>query len=122
MVSLGAINAPHQGLLINMMCHSLCTPWLSTGPAGQARYSQLSNLQAHGTAISLRRLALPGDFTGWTPRAPRGDGGSTPILSPHTIHSPAATEPFPPGSSQELSPVKTLTLGRRCGTLEYSIS
>lgn len=122
MVSLGAINAPHQGLLINMMCHSLCAPWLSIGPAGQAQHSQLSNLQAHGAATSLRRLALPGDFAGLAPGAPRVDGGSIPILSPYAVYSPATTEPFPPGSRRELSLVMTLTLGWRCGTLEYSIS
>lgn len=27
-VSLGDTNAPHQGVLINIMCHALCAPWL----------------------------------------------------------------------------------------------
>lgn len=44
MVSLRDINAPHQGILINIMCHTLLTPRVSTDPAGQAPRSQLSNL------------------------------------------------------------------------------
>lgn len=36
MVSLRDINAPHQGILINIMCHALCAPRVSADPAGQA--------------------------------------------------------------------------------------
>lgn len=36
MVSLGDINASHQGVLINIMCHALRAPRVSAGPAGQA--------------------------------------------------------------------------------------
>lgn len=36
MVSLRDINAPHQGILINIMYHALGTPRVSADPAGGA--------------------------------------------------------------------------------------
>lgn len=64
MVSLGDINALHQGILTNIICHALSAHRVSADPAGWAPHPQLSNLRAHSTAISLVRLALPGNSLG----------------------------------------------------------
>lgn len=95
MVSLRDINASHQGILINIMCHALCAPRVSPDPAGQAPHPQLSHLQAHGKAISLARLTLPGDFLGLSQqkmaRRIGSEGGQTVSSSPPwpqlTLHS-----------------------------------
>lgn len=79
------------------MCHALSAPWVSADPAGRAHVhsrSQPSNLQAHGTAISLMRLTLPGDFSG----LPRQEGAGR-MGSPSPPHPAPFLPPFPPVGS-----------------------
>lgn len=121
MVPLRYINAPHQSILINIMCHSLHIPWVRTSPAGQAPRSQLSNLGTRGTAISLTKPTLPGDClaqsqpkrTGRTQRSLgslRAGGGSIRLLSPRAPPTPEArtAEPF------ILSPVRSSNSVTQC--------
>lgn len=115
MVSLGDINAPHQGILINIMCPALRAPRVSAGPAGQAPHSQLSNLRAHGTAISLTRLTLPRGFLGLSQqkRACRMGSEGGQMEARGSVPSSTARCPLHPGQQRPRPSPSTLSWGRK---------